>query len=76
MLVSRDKEQCSIKLNNCLNQSSGYDVHRCHAVQCIVVAMTSIHVTHISNYSVVDIMQVGDANLCIVLARCSSYFRV
>jgi hypothetical protein len=43
---------------------------------CIVVAMTSIDVMHVSNYSIVDIKPVGNANLYTVLARCSSYFRV
>jgi hypothetical protein len=32
-----------------INQSSGYDVYRRGAVLCIVVAMTSIDVMHISN---------------------------
>jgi hypothetical protein len=40
------------------------------------MSMTSIDVTHVSNYSVVDIMPVSNGNLCTVLARCSSYFRV
>jgi hypothetical protein len=58
------------------NESSGYDVYRHHAVLCIVVAMTSIDIVHISNYYIVDIMPVGNANLYIMLARFSSYFRV
>jgi hypothetical protein len=59
-----------------LNQSGGFDVYRCHSVLCIIVVMTSIDVMHVSNYSVVDILPVGYANLYIVFARCSSYFRV
>jgi hypothetical protein len=46
---------------------------------CFVVAMTSIDITHVSNCSVVDIvdiMPVSSGNLYIVLARCSSCFRV
>jgi hypothetical protein len=58
------------------NQSSGYDIYRRHVALCIVVAMTSIDIMHVSNYSVVDIMTVGNANLYVVLASCSSYFRV
>jgi hypothetical protein len=58
------------------DQSSGYDVSRCRAVLCNVVAMTSINVTHVSNYSILDIMPVINGNLYVVLARCSSYFRV
>jgi hypothetical protein len=58
------------------NQSSGCDVYSRHAVLCTVVAMTSMDVMHISNYYIVDIMPVGKANFYIVLARCSSYFRV
>jgi hypothetical protein len=40
------------------------------------MVMMSIHVTHVFNCSVVDIMAVGNVNLYVVLARCSSYFRV
>jgi hypothetical protein len=58
------------------NQSSGYDVYRHHVVLCIIVAMMSIDVTNVSNYSVVNIRPVGRANLYTVLARCFSYFRV
>jgi hypothetical protein len=36
----------------------------------------SIHVTHVSNYTVIDIMTVSNADLYIMLARSSSYFRV
>jgi hypothetical protein len=59
-----------------LNQSSGYDVYRCHVALCVVVAMTSTDVMHVSNYSTIDIMPVGNANLYVALAKCSSYFRV
>lgn len=55
---------------------SACDIYRRHAVLCIVVAITSIDVKHVSNYPVVDIMPVGNADLYIVLAKCSSYFRV
>jgi hypothetical protein len=53
-----------------LYQSSGYDSYRHHAVLCIVVAMMSIYVMYVSNYSVVDMMPFGNANLYVVLARC------
>jgi hypothetical protein len=56
------------------NQSSGYDIYRCHEVLCIIVAMMSIDVMHVSNYSDVDIMPISNGNLYVVLARCSSYF--
>jgi hypothetical protein len=59
-----------------LNQSSGDDVYRRHVVLYITAAMMSIDVKHVSNYSVVDIMPVINANLYVVLTRCSSYFRV
>jgi hypothetical protein len=42
----------------------------------IVVAVMSLHVMHVSNYTVVDIMTVGNENLYVVHAGCSSYFRV
>jgi hypothetical protein len=58
------------------NQSSGYDVYRHRVMLCIIVAMTSVDVTHVSNYSIIDIMLVSNGNLYIVLARCSSYFRM
>jgi hypothetical protein len=35
----------------------------------------SIDVTHVSDYSIVDIIPVSNGNLYGVLARCSSYFR-
>jgi hypothetical protein len=54
-----------------INQSS-----RCLAVLCVTVAMTSVDVVHVSNYSIVYIIPVGSADLYVVLARCSSYFRV
>jgi hypothetical protein len=60
------------KTNPKFNQSSGYDVYRRHAVLCIVVATMSIDVMHVSNYSIVDIRPVGNANLYVVLARWSS----
>jgi hypothetical protein len=66
----------SYDLSYFVNQSSGYDVYRRHAVQCIVVAMASVDVTHVSNYSIIDIMTVTDVKLYVVLARCSSYFTV
>lgn len=49
-----------------------------HVVLCIVVGMTSLHAMHVSNYTIVDIMIVGNANLYMVLAtrRSSSYFTV
>jgi hypothetical protein len=65
--------------NSCrdlFNQSSGYDVHRHHAVLCIVVAMTSEDFMYVSDYSIIDIMPVINANFYVVLARYSSYFRV
>jgi hypothetical protein len=54
-----------------LDQSSGYDIYRHYVVLCIVVAMMSVDITH-----VVGIMPVGNADLYVVHARCSSYFRV
>jgi hypothetical protein len=45
-------------------------------MQYSIEGMTSLHVMLVSNYTVVDIMTVGNANLYVVLARCSSYFRV
>jgi hypothetical protein len=48
------------------NQSSGYDVYRCHVVLCIIVAIMSVDVTHVSNYYIVDTMPVGNA-----LVRCA-----
>jgi hypothetical protein len=59
-----------------INQSSGYDIYRRHAVLCIVVVMTSTDVTHVSKYSIVHMMPVSNGNLYVVFARCSSYFRV
>jgi hypothetical protein len=58
-----------------MNQLSGYDVLTRHTFLCIILGMTSLHVMHVSNCTVVD-MAVGNANLYIVLARSSSYFRV
>jgi hypothetical protein len=58
------------------SQLSGYDVLRHHAVLCIIVGTTSLHVMRISNYVVIAVMPVGNADLYIVLARCSTYFRV
>jgi hypothetical protein len=55
------------------NQSSSYGIYRCHAVLCIVLAMFII-ILHVSNYSVVDTMPVGNVNLYVVLEKCSSYF--
>jgi hypothetical protein len=59
-----------------VNQSGVYDVYKCHAVLCIIVAMVSIDVTHCSGYFVLEIMPVSNGNLYIVLARCFSYFIV
>jgi hypothetical protein len=35
-----------------INQLSGYDILRHHAVLCIVVGMASLYIMHVSNYSV------------------------
>jgi hypothetical protein len=55
---------------------SGYDVLTLHAVLSIIVDMTSLHIIHVSNYTIVDTMTLSNANLYVVLARSSSYFRV
>jgi hypothetical protein len=57
-----------------MNQLNGYDILTCHAVLCIVVGKMSLHIMHVSNYNVVDIMTVSNANLYLVLARSSSVF--
>jgi hypothetical protein len=51
------------------NQLSGYDALTSHALLCIVVDMTSLHIVHVSNYTVVDVMTVGNENLNSVLAN-------
>jgi hypothetical protein len=35
------------------NQLGGYDILTHHALLCIIVSMTSLHVTHVSNYTIV-----------------------
>jgi hypothetical protein len=58
-----------------VNQLNGYDVIT-DELLCIVVGMTSLHVMHVSSYTIVDIMTVSSINLYAMLARFSSYFRV
>jgi hypothetical protein len=54
------------------NQSSGYEVLKRHAVLCIAVDMASLHVMHVSKYTVVDIITVGHANCLLDLLVTSS----
>jgi hypothetical protein len=51
-----------------INQLSGYDVLTRHVVFCIMAGMTSVHVMHVSSYTVVDVMTVSNVNLYAVLA--------
>jgi hypothetical protein len=45
------------------NQSRGYDTYRCRALVCIIVGTLSVYIMHISNYFIVDIMPIANANL-------------
>jgi hypothetical protein len=68
--------QCKSRDLLLFNQLSGYDVLIHFVVLCIVVCMMSLHVMHVSNYTAVGILTVSNANLYVVFARSSSYFRV
>jgi hypothetical protein len=43
---------------------------------CISVGMMSVHIMHASNYIIVDIMIVSNANFYAVCAKSSSYLKV
>lgn len=47
-----------------------------HVVLCIVGDLVSEHVRDVINYTVVDIMTVGNTNLCVVLFRSLCYSRM
>jgi hypothetical protein len=66
------------KLNTYINQLSGNDILTHHVVLCIAVGMTPLHFMYVSNYTVVDILTVSNANLCVLLDRCPGFefFRV
>jgi hypothetical protein len=52
---------------NVINQLSEYDALTRHALLCNIVGVTSVHVMHVSNYSVADIMIVMQiCTLCLL----------
>lgn len=53
-----------------------YDIFTCHVLLCIVVDMIPVCVMNVFNYTVVDVMTGGNANMYVVLITYSCYFRV
>jgi hypothetical protein len=54
---------------------SDHDVSTCHVLRSLIVGMASLQVMHISNHTAVDALIFSNANLYVVLAISSSYFR-
>jgi hypothetical protein len=50
-----------------VNQLSGYDVVTRCTLLYIVVGMMSVHFMLVFNYTIIDIITVGNANLYVVL---------
>jgi hypothetical protein len=60
-----------------LLRGGGYDILRCCVLLWIVVGMMSVHIMHVFNCTVVDILMTQrNANLYVLLVRSPSYFRV
>jgi hypothetical protein len=58
------------------NVLSGYNISACQVVLCFIVGVMSLHIIHVSSYTFVEIMIVGNADLYIVFARFYNYFIV